>query len=132
MRGVSGIRSAQDGPSASLGVDTAQRRTFDINNFPFADADGAPMILEMDLDITEQRRAEAALKELNENLERRVAERTEALAESERRLRTIGDQIPGGAIYQHVRRPDGQVSYAYMSAGVERSSASRRARHVRS
>ena len=49
-------------------------------DFPFTDADGSPMILRMDLDITEQRLAEAALKELNENLERRVAERTEQLA----------------------------------------------------
>jgi len=44
----------------------------------------------------------------------------EARRESEGRLRALGDQIPGGAIYQHVRRPDGRVSYAYMSAGIER------------
>ena len=43
----------------------------------------------------------------------------ETLRESERRLRTLGDQIPGGAIYQHVQQPDGQVRYAYMSAGIE-------------
>ncbi len=37
----------------------------DVHNFPFAHADGSPMILEMDLDITETRRAEAALREAN-------------------------------------------------------------------
>lgn len=37
-------------------------RTFDIHNFPFADTDGSPLILEMDIDITERRRAEEALK----------------------------------------------------------------------
>jgi PAS domain S-box-containing protein len=37
-------------------------RTFDIYNFPLTDADGSPMILEMDIDITERRRAEAALE----------------------------------------------------------------------
>ena len=94
-------------------------RTFDIYNYPLTDADGSPLILEMDIDITDQRQAEASLRELNENLERRVAERTAELTESERRLRTLGDQIPGGAVYQHVRRPDGTVAYAYMSAGIE-------------
>jgi PAS domain S-box-containing protein len=50
-------------------------------------------------------------------LARSLAE--EALKESERRLRTLGDQIPAGAVYQHVLHPDGRVSYAYMSAGIE-------------
>ena len=49
------------------------------HDFPFTDADGSPMVLEMDMDITEQRRAEAGLREANERLEQRVAERTAAL-----------------------------------------------------
>lgn len=57
-------------------------RTFEIHNFPFVDSDGGPMILEMDIDVTERRQADAALKELNETLERRVAERTAELARS--------------------------------------------------
>jgi PAS domain S-box-containing protein len=40
-------------------------RTFDIHNFPFVDADGSPLILEMDIDITERRRAEEALRRAN-------------------------------------------------------------------
>jgi PAS domain S-box-containing protein len=53
----------------------------------FTDVDGSAMILEMGIDITEQRKAEAALKEVNERLEQRVAERTAALAESEQQIR---------------------------------------------
>jgi C4-dicarboxylate-specific signal transduction histidine kinase len=33
----------------------------DVYDFPFTDVDGSPMILEMDIDVTEQRAAEAAL-----------------------------------------------------------------------
>ena len=34
----------------------------DVYNFPFTDSDGSPMILEMDIDITEQRQAQEAIK----------------------------------------------------------------------
>ncbi|MPZ34786.1 MAG: PAS domain S-box protein [Rhodospirillales bacterium] len=47
------------------------------------------------IDITERRRAEQQLKELNATLERRIAERTEALAESERFQRTLLANVPG-------------------------------------
>ena len=56
------------------------------HDFPFTDVDGSPMILEMDMDITEQRKAEAGLKEVNERLEQRVAERTAALRESQQMM----------------------------------------------
>ena len=56
-------------------------------NFPFTDVDGLPMILEMDVDVTERRRAERELIEIKENLEQRVAERTAELAASEENLR---------------------------------------------
>jgi PAS domain S-box-containing protein len=40
-------------------------RTFEVYNFPFADGNGSPMVLEMDLDITEQRQAEEALRRIS-------------------------------------------------------------------
>jgi PAS domain S-box-containing protein len=47
-------------------------RTFEIHNFPFTDADGSPMILEMDIDITERRRAERELRAAHEELAARA------------------------------------------------------------
>ncbi len=43
-------------------------RTFDIYNFLFADADGSPMVLEMDIDITDRRRAEDQLLQAHKDL----------------------------------------------------------------
>lgn len=54
-------------------------RNYDIYDFPFTDADGSPMVMEMGIDITDVKRAEVALKEMNETLERRVTERTAEL-----------------------------------------------------
>ena len=57
-------------------------RNYDIYDYPFTDTDGTPLILEMGIDITERKRAESSLRELNETLERRVADRAESLRES--------------------------------------------------
>jgi two-component sensor histidine kinase len=51
----------------------------DIYNFPFTDVDGSPMILEMDFDITERKKAEDILKRFNQELEEKVKTRTEEL-----------------------------------------------------
>ncbi len=50
--------------------------------------------------------------------ERETVERV--LRESEERLRTISDNLPGGFTYQNVTQLDGKVRYTYISAGVER------------
>ena len=50
-------------------------------------------------DITEQRNFERLIREQNSELERRVAERTEALSRSEQRLRLITDAIPALIAY---------------------------------
>ena len=64
-------------------------RNYDIYDFPFTDTDGSPWIMEVGLDITEIKSAQAALEGLNENLERSVAERTAELRESRQRLAWI-------------------------------------------
>jgi PAS domain-containing protein len=86
-------------------------RIFDIHNFALVAEDGSPAVLDMDLDITERRRAEQVLKDLNAVLEQRVAERTARLRESEERLRVLGDNLPGSAVYQYVHETDGSVRF---------------------
>ncbi|MEW6444111.1 MAG: PAS domain S-box protein [bacterium] len=45
----------------------------DVYDFPFTDVDGSPMILEMDIDITERKRAEEALRASEEKFARAFA-----------------------------------------------------------
>ena len=44
----------------------------------------------------------------------------EQLQSKEAQLRALGDNLPSGMTYQFVREPGGQLSFAYVSAGVER------------
>jgi len=60
------------------------------------------------LEVTERRRAEEQLRELNESLDRRVTERSEALRESEQRFRTMADQTP---VMMWVTNPTGVVDF---------------------
>ena len=60
------------------------------------------------LEVTERRRAEEQLRELNESLDRRVTERSEALRESELRFRTMADQTP---VMMWVTSPTGVVDF---------------------
>ena len=43
-------------------------RTLEIGNFPFVAADGSPAVLEMDIDITEQKKAKLELEKVNATL----------------------------------------------------------------
>jgi len=57
-------------------------RNYDISDFPFTDADGSPLIMEVGIDVTEQKEAQVALRKVYNELEIRVQERTSELRET--------------------------------------------------
>jgi PAS domain S-box-containing protein len=88
---------------------------------PWMAADGTLLgTLGIATDITERKQAEMALQELNQTLERRIAEKTVSLRESEERLRLLGDNLPDSVVYQCLYNPDGDPKFLYISAGVKR------------
>ncbi len=74
-------------------------QVIEVYDVPFTDADGAPMILELDVNITERKRAEEALQALNASLEERVVERTKELELVSQRLAALMNALPIGASF---------------------------------
>ncbi len=68
-------------------------RDYEIHDFPFTDSDGSPMILEVGIDVTEANRAKQALREANQLLEQRVAERTADLEQARQEAERINDLL---------------------------------------
>ena len=69
-------------------------RNYSIFDFPFNDSDGSPLIMEMGIDVTDLKKAEATLKNLNAELEQKVFERTHDLESVNIRLQQeLADNI---------------------------------------
>jgi len=64
-------------------------RNYDVYDFPFTDSDGSPLVMEVGLDITERKRAEATVRRRAEQLQALAARLTQAEQNERQRLATI-------------------------------------------
>lgn len=88
-------------------------RNYDIYDFPFTDADGTRMVMEMGIDITEQRQAEQALRAAHADLAKTVDSlQTEAeqRQNAQQALREVNDQLAQRA--SQLRALAGQLTLA--------------------
>ncbi len=67
------------------------KHIYSVYDFPYADFDGSPLIMEMGIDITLLKQTEANLKSLNAELEHRVEERTNELRNTNESLDILLD-----------------------------------------
>jgi PAS domain S-box-containing protein len=90
-------------PELPVRISSQQMAWFQSTKVPFqVPLDKSPAVLGVAVDITDRLLAEKSIRE------------------SEARLRTIGDNLPDGAIYRIHQLRDGTIEIPYISAGIER------------
>lgn len=116
-------RRVMESGSPELGIIEPQRQAdgqqywLETNKIPLRDAQGAVVgILGTYMEITARIETENQLKQLNQELEQRVEERTQALQSSQARLQRLADNLPG-LIFQLQLKDDGTRLFPYVSEG---------------
>jgi PAS domain S-box-containing protein len=91
---LAGARKTIYGGEATVTAKAGDKRIWDFSTTPLSEPgpDGQTF-LTMAVDVTERKRAEAELRQMNEDLERRIAERTQAVTEANDVLRRQSDQL---------------------------------------
>ncbi|MEW5774568.1 MAG: PAS domain-containing protein [Thermodesulfobacteriota bacterium] len=139
---VAEVFAGQDQPVQSCRVlrkDGEERFVFTHRSLERDEAGRILRMVGVVVDVTEQRRLLDSLRTMHASLEERVRERTQGLAETVRRLeeevgrraraeaqarenewrlRSLGDNLIGGAVFQVVQEADGTRRLAYASAGL--------------
>ncbi|MCP4676216.1 MAG: PAS domain S-box protein [Deltaproteobacteria bacterium] len=91
-----GIIKALETKSIAVTEETLPKegnRPIQVTTIPFQNEDGEWLVAEVNVDITERKRAEEELKKANDQLEQRVKERTRELEKSEKMFRALTESM---------------------------------------
>jgi len=93
-------------------------RNYDIFDYPFADTDGSTLIMEMGIDITERKQAEAELRRHKEHLEELVKARTAEVEQRNSQLQAVLENAAEGeeALRQSEQRLNRSQEIAHLGS----------------